>query len=167
VITDYLTSTIIQNSQDNGISKDVVKSSFMTVTGKLNIEKVLLKFQEVIKEKYSKSDVLKSDEFMEKDLRLLFLVFLKPIINGIGFSFKEVETSEEKRLDIVILFADEKFIVELKVWRGNEYHQQGITRLKDYMRRESAQKSYMLIMDKTRHKEFTVNTEEDIMMVWI
>jgi len=167
VITDYLASITQQHNLDNGVSKDVVKSSFLKPNGKLNIERVLLKFQEVIKEKYSKSDILKSDEFLEKDLRLLFLVFLKPILNGVGFCFKEVETSEEKRLDIVILFEDEKFIVELKIWRGQEYHLQGIERLKDYMRRESAQNSYMLIMDKTRHKEFSINTEEEIMMVWI
>jgi hypothetical protein len=164
VITNYILSKL-EAKED--ITNDVVQSSYIKPTGRLNIEKVLFKFQEVIKEKYSKSDVLKSDEFLEKDLRLLFLVFLKPIINGIGFSFKEVETSEEKRLDIVILFSDEKFIVELKIWRGLEYHTEGITRLKDYMRRESAQKGYMLIMDKTRNKEFTSNMEEDILMVWI
>jgi len=167
VITDYLASRTQEKEEDNGIAKDVIKSSFLFENGKLNIERVLLKFQEVICEKYSKSEVLKSDEFLEKDLRLLFLVFLKPIINGIGFSFKEVEISEEKRLDIVILFADEKFIVELKLWRGEKYHLQGINRLKDYMKTENAQKSYMLIMDKTRHKEFTTNTEDEIMMVWI
>ncbi len=167
IITEYVISRMQEKEEDNRIAKDVVKSSFLFANGKLNFEKVLLKFQEVIKEKYSKSDVLKSDEFLEKDLRLLFLVFLKPILNGVGFSFKEVETSEEKRLDIVVIFEDEKFIVELKIWRGEEYHLQGIERLKDYMRRENANKSYMLIMDKNRHKEFTTNVEDDILMVWI
>jgi hypothetical protein len=167
VITDYLTSKMKERGGKDGISRDVVKSAYIKPDGRLSIEKVLLKFQETIKEKYSKSDVLKSDEFLEKDLRLLFLVYLKPIINGIGFCFKEVETGEEKRLDIVILFRDEKFIVELKLWRGNEHHQQGISQLKDYMHRESAGKGYMLIMDKTRHKEFTSYKEEEILMVWI
>jgi hypothetical protein len=167
IITEYVISRMQEKEEDNRIAKDVVKSSFLFANGKLNFEKVLLKFQEVIKEKYSKSDVLKSDEFLEKDLRLLFLVFLKPILNGVGFSFKEVETSEEKRLDIVVIFEDEKFIVELKIWRGQEYHLQGIERLKDYMRRENANKSYMLIMDKTRHKEFSTNVEDGVMMVWI
>jgi len=164
ILTEYITSKL-EFKED--ITSNIVQSSYLKPNGLLNFEKVLLKFQEVIKEKYSKSDVLKSDEFLEKDLRLLFLVFLKPIINGIGFSFKEVEISEEKCLDIVIIFRDEKFIVELKIWRGDEYHQQGIARLKDYMRRENAQKGYMLIMNKNRMKEFTSYTEENIFMVWI
>ncbi|MBI4647243.1 MAG: AAA family ATPase [Bacteroidia bacterium] len=167
VITDYITSKINTNGLDNGVSADVVKSSFIKPDGRLNIEKVLLKFQEVIKEKYSKSDALKSKEFLEKELRLLFLVFLKPIINGIGFCFKEVESSEEKRMDIVIIFRDEKFVVELKIWRGIEYHKEGISRLNGYMQREGVQKAYMLIMDKTRHKEFSVEQEEGMMMVWV
>jgi len=164
IITNYIISKL-EKLKD--ISDDVVQSSYIKPDGRLSIDKVLFKFQEVIKEKYSKSDILKIKEFLEKDLRLLFLVFLKPIINGIGFSFKELETSEEKRLDIVIIFRDEKFIVELKLWRGEEYHQQGIIRLKDYMYREGAGRGFMLIMDKTRHKEFTSNMEEEILMVWI
>jgi hypothetical protein len=59
-------------------------------------------------------------------------------------------------------------IIELiKIWRGLEYHTEGIARLKNYMHRESAQKSYMLIMDKTRYKEFTSYLEAGILMVWI
>lgn len=36
-------------------------------------------------------------EFIEHHGRLLFLAFIKPIINGTGFDFKEVKVSEEKR----------------------------------------------------------------------
>lgn len=166
VVSNYIISRLTREKSKE-MAEEAVRSQFVFPSGKLNLEKVLLKFQEVIKEKYSKSDVLKSNEFLEKDLRLLFLVFLKPIINGIGFSFKEVETSEEKRLDIVVIFKDEKFIVELKLWRGEEYHKQGIIRLKEYMCREGAEKGYMLIMDKNRSKEFVCYEEEGISMVWI
>ncbi|MBI4648751.1 MAG: AAA-like domain-containing protein [Bacteroidia bacterium] len=164
VLTNYITSKLEHKEE---IINNIVQSSYIKPNRRLDIEKVLSKFQEVIKEKYSKSDLLKSSEFLEKDLRLLFLVFLKPIINGIGFSFKEVETSEEKRLDIIVIFRDEKFVVELKLWRSEEYHKQGITRLKDYMRREGVQKGFMLIMDKRRNKEFAIYEEDGLTMVWI
>ncbi|MBI4648285.1 MAG: AAA family ATPase [Bacteroidia bacterium] len=166
VISNFIISKL-SRKKSRYFAAEATRSQFIKPNNRLNIEKILLKFQEVIKEKYSKSDVLKSDEFLEKDLRLLFLVFLKPIINGIGFSFKEVETSEEKRLDIVIIFKDEKFVVELKLWRDKSYHKQGIIRLKDYMHREGVKKGFMLIMDKTRSKEFTVEHEDGLMMVWI
>ena len=147
----------IRNTQEPYIKPD----------GRLDFEKVLFKFQEVIKEKYHNNMLLKSDEFLEKDLRLLFLVFLKPIINGIGFSYKEVEIGAEKRLDIIVIFRDEKFIVELKIWYGLEYHKRGIEKLKKYMELESINKGYMLIMNKTRDKEFTSEVDEGMLCVYI
>lgn len=32
------------------------------------------------------------------------MAFLKPIINGSGYDFKEVQISDEKRLDLVITY---------------------------------------------------------------
>ncbi|MBF0406669.1 MAG: AAA family ATPase [Candidatus Riflebacteria bacterium] len=166
-ISNHITAGISEKNQGTELTANSNTSLYLKPSGKLDMTKVMLKFQEVIKEKYSQSDALKSDEFLEKDLRLLFLVFLKPIINGIGFSFKEVETSAEKRLDIVVVFRDEKFVVELKIWRGEEYHNQGKQRLKEYMLAESVNKSFMLIMDKRRTKEFVHYEEDEILIVWI
>ena len=57
-----------------------------------------------MKEQYSSLDA----DFIEREGRLLFLAFIKPIINGVGFDFKEVQISEEKRLDIVIIYNNHK-----------------------------------------------------------
>ncbi|MFH0735647.1 MAG: AAA family ATPase, partial [bacterium] len=116
LITNYLASKYTRQNNDSLLLNNAVQELFLRSNGKLDMDKVLLKFQEVIKEKYSQSEILKSDEFLEKDLRLLFLVFLKPIINGVGFSYKEVEIGAERRLDIIVIFRDEKFIIELKLW---------------------------------------------------
>jgi len=77
----------------------------------------------------------------------LFLAFIKPIINGRGYDFKEVEVSEEKRLDIVITFENQKYIVELKIWRGETYHQEGIRQLCDYLDRQNQTSGYLVIYD--------------------
>jgi hypothetical protein len=50
---------------------------------------------------------------------------------GNGFDFKEPQVSEEKRLDVVITYLNEKFVVELKLWHGEQYHQQGLKQLSD------------------------------------
>ena len=57
-----------------------------------------------MKEQYSEKD----RKFIEENGRLLFLAFIKPIINGKGFDFKEVQISEEKRLDVVVTYLDQK-----------------------------------------------------------
>ena len=164
IITDYYVSKSLLN---NGFLTSKIQEPYLKRNGRLDMEMVLLKFQEAVREKYSNDDIWKSDEFLEKDLRMLFLMFLKPIINGIGFSFKEVQTGAEKRLDIVVVFKDEKFVVELKVWRGEEYHKKGIKQLKAYMKAESVNKGYMLIMSKTKEKEFVFEKQNGIFCVYV
>ena len=105
-----------------------IKANFIEGTG-LNIKKIIIKFQEFMKEQYSNID----KEFLEREGRLLFLAFIKPIINGTGFAFKEVQISEEKRLDVVITYNNNKYIIELKIWRGEEYHERGLKQLADYL----------------------------------
>ena len=163
-ITNYMISKHLTSNYD---TYNNTQDPYIKLDGRLDFEKVLFKFQEVIKEKYHNSLLLKSDEFLEKDLRLLFLVFLKPIINGVGFSYKEVEIGAEKRLDIIVLFQMEKFIVELKIWYGPEYHKRGIEKLKKYMEIENINKGYMLIMNKNRDKEFTSEVDDGILCVYI
>ena len=47
--------------------------------------------------------------------RLLFLAFIKPIINGIGFDFKEVQISENKEWKQEIIKAKDKEIYAIWV----------------------------------------------------
>ncbi len=85
------------------------------------MRKVLLKFQELMQVEYSSKDT----DFVERNGKLLFLAFLKPIINGKGYAFKEPEISEERRMDIAISFFQHKYVVELKIWRDDTAHKRG------------------------------------------
>ncbi len=127
---------------------NIVSSSYIRENGSLNIKKVISKFQEFMKEQYSTRD----KDFIERNGRLLFLAFIKPIINSRGFDFKEVQISEEKRLDVVITFENKKYIVELKIWRGESYHQEGIRQLCDYLDRQNETTGYLLIYDLRKEK---------------
>ncbi|MGE5342017.1 MAG: AAA family ATPase [Candidatus Omnitrophota bacterium] len=136
--------------------------------GILDIEKILCKFQEFMKEQYNKKD----NDFIERNGRLLFLAFIKPIINGRGFDFKEVQISEEKRLDVVITFDNRKTIIELKIWRGETYHQEGIRQLGDYLDRQNQSNGYLLIFDLRKEsgrigKMETIETQgKTILAAW-
>jgi len=164
-IVEYLvskveTDAIIETTYNE--EKEYIKKN-----GRLDFDLVLTKFQKVIKEKYSKADVFKSKEFLESTMRILFLVYLDPIVNGQGFSFKEVEIGAEKRLDIVVTYLDERFVVELKVWRGEKLHEEGKQQLKRYMESMSINKGYMLIINKNQNKTFKREVEDGILMVHI
>ena len=126
------------------------KEEFVTKDKGLNIEKILKRFMQFMKEQYSSKD----QEFIEHHGRLLFLAFIKPIINGTGFDFKEVQVSEEKRLDVVITYNSFKYIIEMKIWRGLKYHEEGIKQLCDYLDIYSLDRGYLLVFNFNKNKEF-------------
>ncbi|SFD42858.1 AAA family ATPase [Clostridium uliginosum] len=126
------------------------KGEFLEPNGGLNIEKILKKFQQFMKEQYSSKD----EEFIEHHGRLLFLAFIKPIINGTGFDFKEVQISEEKRLDVVIIYNNFKYIIEMKIWRGPKYHEEGINQLCDYLDIHELDNGYLLVFNFNKNKEY-------------
>ena len=146
-IYDYLSSKI--EVSNNVLEKYNFKSDFIQGNG-LNIEKILLRFQQFMKEQYSEKD----EKFLEREGRLLFLAFIKPIINGVGFDFKEVQISEEKRLDIVITYNNHKYIIELKIWHGDNYHQKGLKQLANYLDINEQNKGYLLVFNFNKNKEY-------------
>lgn len=139
-IYNYMASKMETSAE---MKTDLFSTSYIDEDGGLNIEKVIRKFQAFMKEQYSTKD----RDFIERNGKLLFLAFIKPIINGKGFDFKEVQVSEEKRLDIVITFENKRYIIELKIWRGEAYHQVGIGQLCDYLDRQNESTGYLLIYD--------------------
>jgi len=144
-------------------------AKYLDETGGLDIKKILLKFQGFMKENYSQKD----REFLERNGRLLFLAFLRPIINGRGFDFKEVQVSEEKRLDIVVTFDNKKYIIELKIWRGEAYHQEGILQLCGYLEAQNETTGYLLVYDLRKESgligknDFIETAGKTIFAAWV
>ncbi|EJP6471761.1 AAA family ATPase [Clostridium botulinum] len=137
------------------------KENFIDSNGDLDIKKVLLKFQEFMKHKYSQ----KREAFLEEDGRLVFLAFLSPIINGSGFAFKEVRGGEEKRFDIVITYNKKMYILELKIWRGEEYHKKGLIQLAEYLNQYELDKGYLLIFDLRKSTNLIGEVEENYISI--
>jgi hypothetical protein len=133
----------------------------------LNMENVLLGFQAFMRKEYAQKD----HDFVEKNGRLIFLAFLKPIINGSGYDFKEPQISEERRLDLVITYYEYKYIAELKIWRGDKAHEKGLLQLADYLTTQGVSEGYLLVFNKNIKK--TWNSEwvdfqgKKIFVVWL
>ena len=133
----------------------------------LNMELVLLKFQAFMHEQYSKQE----RDFLERHGRLVFLAFMKPILNGHGYDFKEAQISEERRLDVTITFYQHKYVAELKIWRGKVAHEEGLTQLADYLDRLALTEGYLIIFDhaeiKSWHTEWLNHEGKKIFVVWV
>ena len=164
IIYDYMTSKAKSKVL---LGEYNVNKNFRLINGQLNMELVLLKFQTFMHEQYSGKD----REFLERNGRLIFLAFIKPIINGSGFDFKEVQISEERRLDVVITYLAHKYIAELKIWRGKEAHTEGLLQLCDYLDRAKLDEGYLIIFDHSKKKTWKngweIMNEKKIFTVWV
>jgi hypothetical protein len=142
-ITDYFLSKDYRsgnrnNKKVNGVLKfDVVKD------GRFNMELCLTRFARHYRKIFNKIDAA----FLERQGRLVFLSFLVPLINGEGFYYIESETADSGRMDIVVTYGREEFIIELKIWHGEEYRQAGLEQLKAYLRSRNAKEGYLLTFD--------------------
>ena len=77
---------------------------------------------------------------------------MKPIINGTGNYYIEAQTRDARRTDVIIDYLGEQFIVELKIWRGNEYNERGEKQLSDYLDYYHKEKGYMISFNFNRNK---------------
>ncbi len=105
----------------------------------LCIEKFARHYYELYNEKDSK--------FLESECRILFLTYLKPILNGKGFYHVEAETRNRSRMDVIVDFGTEQFIVELKLWYGESAHEKALGQVCRYLDSKNKDIGYLLTFD--------------------
>lgn len=107
---------------------------------RLDMDMVMQKFFE-----YYESLAEPEDEaFVEKYGRKLFLLYLRPIINGTGNYYIEDQSRTKYRTDVVVDYKGQQHIIELKIWRGDEYNRRGEQQLFDYLDAYRQKRGYLL-----------------------
>ncbi|MCM1256866.1 MAG: ATP-binding protein [Roseburia sp.] len=129
------------------------RNQFIT-DSRLNMDLVLEKFVEYFIDIYSEND----EKFVESFGRKFFLLYLKPIINGVGNYYIEAQTRDAKRTDVIVDYMGEQFIVEMKIWHGNEYNERGQSQLLDYLDYFHQKKGYMISFNFNKNKEAGMKT---------
>ncbi|OUP80862.1 9-O-acetyl-N-acetylneuraminate esterase [Lachnoclostridium sp. An169] len=146
----FLTTNESQNSE---IFKAAARNKTQYIrNGHLDMETVLAKYVEHFDSIYGDA----AEPFSEEEGRRRFLLYLRPIINGTGNYYIEAETRNARRMDIVVDYLGEQFIIELKIWRGNAYNERGEKQLADYLDYFHLKKGYMLSYNFGRNKEIGV-----------
>lgn len=136
-IYEYLVS--LHGIKNLTLSQYFDKSVYVA-DGRLNMEMVLERFSTFLRAEYRDED----GRFIERHGRLLFLSFLRPIINGAGHYAVESETRCNTRMDLVVFYGVQKFIIEIKIWRGEKYEEAGYEQLAGYLKAQGVKKGYLL-----------------------
>lgn len=138
-----------EESQSDVYSQGGIDRIGFIKNNRLDMDLVLKKFVDYFMEICCDKD----EKFIEKFGRKFFLMYLKPIINGTGNYYLEAQTRDERRTDVIVDYKGEQFIIELKIWHGNEYNERGERQLADYLDYYRKDKGYMLSFNFNRNKE--------------
>jgi hypothetical protein len=164
VLLEYMAVDLLRKELNK---KTSLQKIYHNPDGTLNMESVLRGFQAFMKKEYSSKD----KDFLERHGRLVFLAFIKPIINGEGYDFKEPQVSDEKRLDVVITHRNNRYVAELKLWYGPKAHEAGLKQLSDYLDILSLTEGYLVIFDHSKAKKWKSERVtahgKKIFVVWV
>ena len=97
------------------------------------------------------------EKFKEKDGREQFLLYLKPIINGTGNYYIEAQTRDQTRTDVIVDYMGHRYIIELKIWRGQRYNAEGEKQIAEYLDYFGLTTGYMLSFNFNKNKETGVH----------
>ncbi len=147
----FLSEEELANAMSHQAKQD--KSQFLS-NGRLDMVRVLEKFVQYFHDIYGENN----EKFMEEQGRKIFLLYLRPIINGTGNYYIEAQTRDARRTDIIVDYAGEQFIIEMKIWRGREYNERGEKQLADYLNYFHLDKGYQLSFNFNQKKETGVKT---------
>ena len=120
--------------------------------GHLDMRRVLEKFVETFQYLYGDQN----ESFLEEAGRRYFMLFLKSIINGTGNCYVEPETRNRERMDLVVDYRGEQFVVELKIWHGDAYNKRGEKQISEYLEYYGLKKGYMISFNFNKKKEIGV-----------
>jgi hypothetical protein len=140
-ITDYFVAKNFRKWRERDVEKIIVTE--IIKDNVLDMELCLSRFKEHYAKIYRDKDV----SFLERDGKLIFLTYLMPLINGKGFYHFESQTSDDGKMDLVIDFLAQQFILELKIWRGYSKHEDAYTQLSKYLKSKNMNEGYLLTFD--------------------
>jgi hypothetical protein len=152
-IADYFVSRSLQRWREQQIAQspmyDIIKN------GIFDMERCLTKFKWHFAEIYTDKDL----KFLERDGKLIFLTYLKPLLNSHGFYHFEPQTRDNGRIDLVVDYLKQQFIIEMKIWYGESRHEEAYDQLVGYLKTKNVDRGYLLTFDfrKTRDNSFSEN----------
>ncbi|MDR2649483.1 MAG: GxxExxY protein [Clostridiales bacterium] len=118
------------------------------INGRFDMASCLTKFAALFREVYTENDA----GFIEVHGRMLFLTYLKPLINGGGFYHIESQLTDQRRMDLVVDYGLDQFIIELKLWYGESAHEKAYDQLTGYLKGKGLTAGYLLTFDFRKDK---------------
>jgi hypothetical protein len=144
------THFIGENNKYNDLKQSGSESkSIFVEDGILNVPKIMEHF--ITEHNRIHGD--NTEKFLEDEGRERFVTYLSAIINGTGTYTIEEQTRDHKRMDIVIHYLGRRYVIELKIWRGERYNADGEKQISEYLDYFGLSTGYMLSFCFNKNKK--------------
>jgi type II secretory pathway predicted ATPase ExeA len=145
------------------VQRDLQKSKYpyqisrYLKNGRMDIDYLMRDFQQFWREN---SDIWKEKfDYKEAATHLVMMAFLQRVINGGGQIIRDM-ASGTGRLDLCLIYENQKYPIELKIHRGNKYLQKGFDQIAKYMDVFGCDEGWLVVFDRRS----TVKWEDKIYM---
>ena len=134
--------------------------TYLTDTGQIALQPLLDNFSDLNKIARAGFRILQVPQTPQESVgRHLLLTYLDQFVQIVGGNMLlEVQTGRG-RIDICILHNQRKYIVETKIWRGEQRYQAGKRQLVAYLKLEKALEGYYVVFDHRDVPELRIETE--------
>ena len=145
------THFIGESNQNNDLKQKAseIKSTFIESDGNLNVPKIMSRFIDEHNRIHGDS----SEKFLEEEGRERFITYVSAIINGTGTYSIEEQTRDHRRMDLVIHYLGCRYVIELKIWRGERYNADGEKQIIDYLNYWGLTVGYLLSFSFNKNKK--------------
>ena len=133
-------------------------SNYLKPNGRIDMKSLLDNFRDFIARAGFK--ILQVPDTPQESVgRHLLFAYLDQFVKLIGgFMYIEVQTGRG-RMDIIITHNQRKYIIETKIWRGNNRYQAGKKQLAVYLKTEGMKEGYYIVFDHRENPEPREETE--------
>ena len=131
------------------VDTGATKRSKLVDTEHLNMHAIMDAFADLYEELYHNQ----TPKFLEKDGRKLFITYLRRMINGTGHYAVEDNARDEYQTDLIVFYMKDKYLIELKIWNGDQYENDGLNQLADYLDAYNLDLGYLLSFSFLKKKD--------------
>ena len=131
---------------------------YLTPTGQIELRALLDNFRDFIARAGFR--ILQVPDTPQESVgRHLLLAYIDEFVRRIGGVMHIEAQTGRGRMDIILTHNKRKYIIETKIWRGNNRYQAGKQQLAAYLKLEGATEGYYVVFDHRKEAEPRVETE--------
>jgi hypothetical protein len=88
-------------------------------------------------------------QYKEAAPHLILQAFLQRVINGGGYLIREMAAGTG-RLDLGIVYENKTYPIEIKLWKGAAYYQQGLAQTARYINTLGCKEGWLVVLDQRK-----------------